>query len=127
MKDIQHCAKMLNTSLEGLEEIINQESANLGCLVDEDHKCSKDHVGKSVCFTGTLNTLISGQSMTREQAHNIALENGLIVKNGVTKNLDFLVTADPDSMSGKAKKARQYGTKILAEQSFWNMLRINLG
>jgi DNA polymerase-3 subunit epsilon len=38
------------------------------------------------------------------------------------KDLDYLVTADPDSMSGKAKKARQYNTKILAEQTFWNLL-----
>ena len=31
----------------------------------------------------------------------------MVVKKGVTKKLDYLVAADPDSMSGKAKKARQ--------------------
>jgi DNA polymerase-3 subunit epsilon len=39
----------------------------------------------------------------------LAVEHGLIVKKGVAKDLDFLVAADPDSMSGKAKKAREYG------------------
>ena len=50
--------------------------------------------------------------ITREMAHKLAVEHGLVVKKGVTKDLDFLVVADPDSMSGKAKKAREYSTKV---------------
>ncbi|MGI1659683.1 MAG: exonuclease domain-containing protein [Desulfitobacterium sp.] len=127
MNDIEQCAKLLNIPLESLERIIHHESFNLNNQMEDKNNSEKDYAGKSVCFTGTLNTVICGQPMTREEAHKIALENGLIVKNSVTKDLDFLVTADPDSMSGKAKKARQYGTKVLAEQFFWNMLKINLG
>jgi DNA polymerase-3 subunit epsilon len=69
-----------------------------------------------------LTALYKGSLVTREMAQKLAIEHGLIVKKGVTKDLDYLVTADPDSMSGKAKKARQYNTKILAEQTFWNLL-----
>jgi DNA polymerase-3 subunit epsilon len=43
----------------------------------------------------------------------------------VTKKLDYLVMADPDSLSGKAKKARSYGTRILAESVFWNLMGVN--
>lgn len=57
-------------------------------------------------------------------AQKIAMEHGLVVKKRVTKGLEYLVTADPDTMSGKAKKAREYTTTILAEQTFWNMLGI---
>jgi DNA polymerase-3 subunit epsilon len=50
----------------------------------------------------------------------------MIVQNGVTKALDYLVCADPDSMSGKAKKARQYGIRILAEPVFWRMVGVSV-
>jgi DNA polymerase III subunit epsilon len=46
------------------------------------------------------------------------------VRDAVSKNLDLLVVADPDSMSGKAKKARTYGTRIMSERAFWKALRI---
>jgi DNA polymerase III subunit epsilon len=40
--------------------------------------------------------------------------------------LDLLVVADPDSMSGKAKKAREYGIRIVAEPVFWSMMGVNV-
>lgn len=40
----------------------------------------------------------------------------------VTKKLDVLVVADPDSLSGKTKKAREYGVRIVAETAFWSMI-----
>jgi DNA polymerase-3 subunit epsilon len=46
------------------------------------------------------------------------------VQASVTKSLDILVLADPDSMSGKAKKARQYGTRLVAERVFWGELGV---
>jgi DNA polymerase-3 subunit epsilon len=50
----------------------------------------------------------------------------MVVKKNVTKHLDLLVTADPDSMSGKAKKARDYGVRIVAEPVFWQMVGIGV-
>jgi DNA polymerase-3 subunit epsilon len=44
----------------------------------------------------------------------------------VTKKLDYLVTPDPDSMSGKAKKAREYGVRIVAEPVFWRMVGVEV-
>jgi len=37
------------------------------------------------------------------------------------------VAADPDSMSGKAGKARRYGVSIIAESVFWNMMGVDTG
>lgn len=76
--------------------------------------------GKSVCFTGQLTCTIGGLPITRAQAQDLAASCGLHVQDGVTKKLDLLVVADPESLSGKARKGRDYGTRIVVERSFWH-------
>lgn len=88
---------------------------------------SVDLKGRTVCFTGAMNAVLGGDRATREKATAIALNHGMVVVKGVTKKLDYLVTADPDSLSGKAQKARNYGTRILAESVFWNMMGVATG
>lgn len=122
MKDIIQLAKILHISESDLDLIIQAEQMNIVSNGVVKPEMTNDIVGKSVCFTGTLTAIHKGSLMSREMAQKLAMEHGLIVKKGVTKDLDYLITADPDSMSGKAKKARQYNTKILAEQAFWNLL-----
>jgi DNA polymerase-3 subunit epsilon len=80
--------------------------------------------GKTVCFTGEMRGTINGQLIDRALAQQIAEQNGMIVAKNVTKKLDFLVVADPDSMSTKARKARQYGIRIVAEPVFWRTLGV---
>lgn len=80
--------------------------------------------GRTVCFTGAMNAIIEGERATRERATEIAEARGMVVVKGVTKALDYLVLADPDSQSGKAKKARRYGTRLLAESVFWTMMGV---
>ena len=75
--------------------------------------------GKAVCFTGALIGRIWGVPITREQAHKIAREAGLLIRDSVTQDLDLLVVADPLTKSSKAEKARRYGTRIMAEPAFW--------
>jgi|APSaa5957512622_1039677.scaffolds.fasta_scaffold11182_6 DNA ligase (NAD+) len=68
--------------------------------------------GKSVCMTGfrdaTMVTAIESQGGT--------------VKSSVSKGLDILVLKDPQSTSGKAEKARKYGTKLVGIDDMWNRL-----
>jgi DNA polymerase-3 subunit epsilon len=80
--------------------------------------------GKSVCFTGQATCTIAGRPITREHAAQLAAERGLDIRESVTKKLDLLVVADPDSLSGKARKARDYGTRIMVERAFWQALRV---
>jgi DNA polymerase-3 subunit epsilon len=47
---------------------------------------------------------------------------GLQVGKGVTKKTRVLVAADPDSLSGKARKARDYGIPIVTEAAFGRLL-----
>jgi DNA polymerase-3 subunit epsilon len=77
--------------------------------------------GKSVCFTGELSSTIGGEPISRDLAEKLAEDAGLSVMSNVTKKLDLLVVSDPNTQSGKAKKARSYGTRILAEAVFWRM------
>jgi DNA polymerase-3 subunit epsilon len=48
------------------------------------------------------------------------------VQANVTKKLDILVLADPDSLSGKARTARRYGTRLIAEPVFWRELGVTI-
>lgn len=122
MADLKQVAQLLNISERDLNELISDASTlELTSLLLENRN---DLKGKTVCFTGTLRSNYKEMPITRALAQQLALEHGLIVKQGVTKGLDFLVTADPDSMSGKARKARAYNIRILAEQAFWSMLRV---
>ncbi len=81
--------------------------------------------GKTVCFTGELQCTINGERISRSIAEDIAQRHGMVIRKGVSKKLDYLVAADPDSMSGKAVKARDYGIPVIAELVFWQMLGID--
>lgn len=80
--------------------------------------------GKTVCFTGEMMTTLRGERITREMAEKLAVDAGLEVRPTVIKKLDVLVVADPDTESGKARKARQYGVRIIAEHVFWKALGV---
>jgi ATP-dependent Lhr-like helicase len=82
--------------------------------------------GRTVCFTGALCCRYEGEPVTREVAEQLAEGAGLTVLPRVTKKLDLLVIADPDSASEKARKAREYGTRIIAETAFWEMIGVEV-
>ena len=50
------------------------------------------------------------------------LGGGSYCRLSVTRKLDLLVVADPDPQSGKAKKARAYGTRLMAADVFWRSI-----
>jgi DNA polymerase-3 subunit epsilon len=80
--------------------------------------------GKTVCFTGALLGRLEGAAITRDLAHQLATAAGLIVTDRVTKGLDLLIVADPNTQSRKARQARRFGTRIMAEAAFWRAIGI---
>lgn len=86
----------------------------------------KHLAGLSVCFTGALQCTLDGDPITRAAAERLAADAGLEVRGGVTRDLDLLVVADPDTQSGKARRARSHGTRIIAEPVFWAQLGIRV-
>jgi len=77
--------------------------------------------GSSFCFTGEL------KSMKRNQAEEKIKALGGIAKNSVVKDLTYLVTNDPESGSGKNRKALEYGVKIIDEETFLSILKNGAG
>lgn len=69
-------------------------------------------VGKSYCFTGSLNT------MTRPDAQKRVEELGGKSASGISKTLTYLVTNDTESGSSKNQKAKLLGVKIIDENEF---------
>jgi DNA polymerase-3 subunit epsilon len=118
-------------------ELLNVESSTLDRLLAEGGqwpeqegkvaRTSNDLRGLSVCFTGQMTALLDGHPVTRELATEMAEAHGLTVSHTVTKHLDLLIVADPNTMSGKARKARSQGTRIMAERAFWQALGISVG
>lgn len=78
------------------------------------HGVSLDR-GDCICLTGTM-------AEPREVYEDLAASRGLTV-GGLTRRTKLLVAADPDSLSGKAKKARAYGVPIVNEQALLSYLR----
>jgi DNA polymerase-3 subunit epsilon len=75
-------------------------------------------VGKKVCFTGEA-TGLSGEVITRSDLEALAAKVGLHPVEGVTKKgCDILVAADEASMSGKAKKAKEWGIPVISVEKF---------
>jgi len=78
----------------------------------------------SFCFTGAIKSVDSeGKRYTRGVLSGIVNENGGEVFSGVKKGLDYLVMADPNSQSTKAKKARKLGIKLIGESEFFEIFK----
>lgn len=75
--------------------------------------------GISFCFTGEI-------EIRRPMAERLVKEHGGTIKSSVTKDLTYLVQADPKSQSGKSQKAHQNGVKIISGADFLKMIDFNL-
>ena len=72
--------------------------------------------GKTFCFTGAL-------GRPRKELEQLVEKSGGTLLSGVTKDLNYLVMADPNSGSSKAEKAKKYGTECLDEAQFMALVR----
>jgi len=78
--------------------------------------------GMMVCFTGTAIGQ-NGEELSRETLESYATTNSLIPVSSVTKKTcDLLVAADKSSMSGKTKKARDYGIPVISVKEFLDLI-----
>jgi len=128
-RDLKLVMRLLGQEKRDLDEILSEAAVK----VSERHPgpataqpATESLIGKRVCFTGELQCHHAGQMISRELAEEFAAQAGLIVADSVTKKLDLLVLADPHTQSGKAKKARQYGIRIMHEPVFWKAIGLDV-
>jgi DNA polymerase-3 subunit epsilon len=75
-------------------------------------------VGKRICFTGEASGF-SGNTINRGDLEALAAKVGLHPVRDVTKRgCDLLVAADTSTMSGKAKKAKEWGIPVISVEKF---------
>ena len=124
ISDIEHRDLRLVGSLLGIDRGTLECRINDADLTgpSEAVQSSVSLAGLSVCFTGALAARINGEPISRDDAHRLAKKSELIVKHNVSKGLDLLVVADPDSQSGKARTARDLGIRVIAEAVFWSTI-----
>jgi DNA polymerase III subunit epsilon len=77
-------------------------------------------VGTSLRIDPDVSVVFTGDHPAIERSTLVAHAEqlGMSVAKGMSKRIDLLVAADPDSNSGKAKKARQYGIPVLGAEAF---------
>lgn len=125
--ELQDVARLLGHDLACLDDVLKSAAAQLAAgKPNPQTRDSAELVGKKVCFTGELRTTIGGKPLTRDVAEALAEKVGLQIANNVSKKLDILVVADPNTQSGKARKARDYGIRILTDTVFWRMIGVSV-
>ncbi|MFD3930702.1 DEDDh family exonuclease [Streptomyces sp. NPDC058614] len=72
--------------------------------------------GMRIAFSGDT-------SVDRELLEDRAVEAGLHVATSLSRLTSLLVTNDPDSSTSKVVKARQFGTPVIDEAAFGQLLR----
>jgi DNA polymerase-3 subunit epsilon len=127
-RDLESVGRLLGVDDHRLADMISQcrrthaQSPALATVAESP--ATESLTGKRVCFTGESICRQGGQAITRERAAALAEAAGLGIAESVTKALDILVVADPHTQSGKARKARQYGKRVIHEPVFWRMLGV---
>lgn len=128
-RDLRSVGDLLAIPKGKLEEMIQEatrEVSRAANPVARRPREGRDFTGTTICFTGEMTCRIKGNLASRSVAEAIAADHGMVVKNSVTKGLDYLVVPDPNSMSGKAKKVRRYGVRLVAEPVFWQWMEVDV-
>ncbi len=108
---LSEIAELLGVSETQAAEILQRSEANRSSIKLAELQLSP---GDRVAFTGD-----SRQTRERWVARVEALG---LTHGGVVKATRALVTADPDSFSSKAEKARSYGIPIITETAFERLI-----
>lgn len=104
-------AKKIHAGLQNNKTLINTLR---GLLTIKDLDESGPLAGKSFCITGDL-------SIPRPKVQDWIKDLGGEIKSGVSKTLSYLITSDPDSGTGKNKKADQYKIPKISEEELYKL------
>lgn len=103
--------------LRAVGELLQRTEAEIAAAVDDIAPDADQPVAPLFSLTPGDMIVLTGE-MTRERSEWEAelRERGFTPHPAVTKKVALVAAADPDSLSGKAKKARDYGIPIVSEE-----------
>ena len=125
-------------SLEKMASVTPRQLAAIDGMGDKKAKAFKDgfadmlpfveevlnHVQIKITSGGKLTGITVCMTGFRDPTMVEAIENaGGVIKSGVTRGLTYLVSKDPESTSGKAKKARAQGTEVISPEIMWSKIK----
>jgi DNA polymerase-3 subunit epsilon len=125
-RELESVASLLGFKAQAVDDALAEASKATSTPSQPLAANRSELAGKTVCFTGELLGSLEATPISRKLAEALASQAGLKPMKGVTKQLDILVVADPHTMSSKGRKAREYGTRIMAEQAFWRAIGVEV-
>ena len=113
MTDLIAVGSALSVSQETIAQAMQKREAT--------HVTERD-VPAFLLAAGDLLVLTGDMVRTRDDWHAELTSRGFVPWTAVTKKVRLLAAADPDSLSGKARKARDYGIPIVGEDGLTALL-----
>lgn len=119
--DIAQVANLLDIDAEVVAAAIvrEEEPTRANETSQDSDEPSTEQVSLGV---GDLVVLTGEMARSREFYEDLLRSAGLVPWAGVTKKVKLVVAADVDSLSGKARKARQYGIPVASEEEFMDAM-----
>ncbi|WP_404285362.1 exonuclease domain-containing protein [Glutamicibacter arilaitensis] len=113
--DLEQVAKLLGIDQAMLEQALRHP-------VDGDSANAVQGAGSvhNRLEPGSLIVLTGDMSRPRTEIETLLSHAGYKPHAAVTKKVSMLIAADPDSLSGKARKARDYGIPVVGEKYLWD-------
>lgn len=106
-----HICTSLHANRENIMQILEVSKITL-----TDQIRNETLVGKSFCFTGSLET------MSRKEASVAVEAAGGLVRTAVSSQLSYVVSNNPQLHTSKLKQAQTYNIPIIDEQQFLSLI-----
>ncbi|MCP2265640.1 exonuclease domain-containing protein [Promicromonospora thailandica] len=113
------------TDYRAVAALLEVPAADAGSILDRSAPAlptgsgaGPGHPGRFVLRPGDLVVFTGAMDEPRDVWQRRAAAAGLVPHPAVTKRVRLVVAADPDSMSGKARKADAYGIPVVGEAGF---------
>lgn len=113
--DLEQVARLLSIDQLSLERALLQPAKVFPTGKPEPTRAAQNSLA-----LGGLIVLTGDMSRPRSEIESLLSQAGYKPHSAVTKKVSMLVAADPDSLSGKARKARDYGIAVVGEQYLWD-------
>ncbi len=123
--DLDAVAGLLGLMRDDVERLLEDAAERVVAAADGEQRASDTLAadGRFALAPGDLVVFTGEMRRPRAEWEEEARRAGLVPHSGVTKKVALVVAADPDSLSGKARKAAGYGIPIVTEDAFAAMLR----